>query len=381
VSQLSAFGRYDFGLTAEQEKRAGRLHQDSIIIDALFQGPCSHTAFTDEMEQQVKVASSRDLIDGLELPIRLALSGEFPAFEEHWRASGITAGNREVELATFENFARTFGLAHAQFDRFDWLVPVLRAGDIRRAKKEGKQAGFLSTQVGYGPPPDLRILDAACELGLRMLQLTYNTMTTVGAGCTERTDAGVSTFGAALIARCNQLGIIVDTSHCGRQTTLDACQLSKRPVVASHTSAESVYRHARAKSDEEIRAIADTGGVVCIYAVPFFLSADRRVTIEAMLDHIDHVAKVAGWQHVGIGTDWPLQVPTWTLQHVLPAFAAEVGFRAEHKIDTMAALEGFADYRDFPNITRGLVARGYDDAQVSAILGGNFLRVIGDVCG
>jgi membrane dipeptidase len=226
----------------------------------------------------------------------------------------------------------------------------------------------------------LKSLHEAWDLGLRMVGLTYNMQNDVGGGCTERTDTGVSNFGAKLIAAMDELGMIVDTSHSGRQTTLDACELSGRPVVASHTSAAAVYEVDRAKSDEELQALAETGGVIGVYAVPFFLAAGSGVTIEAMLDHIDYIVDLVGWQHVGIGTDWPMQSDLASLERVFMPMILEKGFRPEHNIG-VENLVGFDDYRDFSNITRGLVARGYDDEQIRGILGENFLRVFEAVCG
>src|SRR5207253_1958845 len=135
----------------------------------------------------------------------------------------------------------------------------------------------------------------------------------VGVGCTERVDAGLSNFGLQVVERCNQLGVIVDTSHCGRLTTLDACRASRTPVIANHASARAVHAHVRGKSDEELDAIAASGGLIGVVAVPFFL-AGGHPTIEAMLDHIDYIAGRVGWRHVGIGTDWPLQAPHDLLQ-------------------------------------------------------------------
>src|SRR5205807_2261930 len=141
-----------------------------------------------------------------------------------------------------------FGIATAQFDRLPWLVKALTADDFRRAKADGKRVGFISSQNTDGLDPGLDLLQSAYDMGLRMMALTYNNLNAVGAGCTERTDAGVSNYGARVIARMNDLGVIVDTAHSGRQTTLDACDLSTMPVVATHTSAGGLYEVDRAKS-------------------------------------------------------------------------------------------------------------------------------------
>jgi membrane dipeptidase len=268
------------------------------------------------------------------------------------------------------------------FDHFPWLVKALKAEDFRRAKAEGKHAAWINTQLLMGVNLDfIKLVEPAYMMGLRMIQLSYNFMTYIASGCTERTDSGVSNYGAKLIQLMNALGIIVDISHCGRQSTLDACKLSSKSVIASHASAEAVYKHARAKSDEELKAIADTGGVIGIVTVPFFLAGGEGVGMESWLDHADYIADLVGWEHVAIGSDWPMPMPKSILKDAFNTLAAEAGFREEDNIDSATNLIGFDDYRDLPNITRGLVSRGYSDEQIKGILGENFLRVFEEVCG
>jgi membrane dipeptidase len=380
------FGTFDFGLDEAQEERAARLHRECIVIDALFQGPVGYRVFDAEMNKELRarLESSNDILgtlgEGLELPIRRAIEGRLDAVKDHWDASGITCGNRQMELADSVR-DRTFGLVQKQFDYFPWLTKALTAADIRRAKENGTHAGLVSTQVMLGPWRDLDALLYLHDAGLRMCQLTYNNMTSVGVGCTERTDGGLSYFGVASVRTMNELGIIVDTGHVGRQTTLDACEVSEAPVVASHTAAQGVYDHARGKSDEELRAIAGTGGVIGVVTVPFFLASGPSVTINAMLDHIEYVAEVAGVEHVCVGTDWPMQLPEWMLSEILQPIFADTGFRPEDGLVATQHMIGFDDYRDFPNITRGLVGRGWSDEDIAKVLGANFLRVMEAVCG
>lgn len=381
------FGTFDFGLDEDQEERARRLHEESIIIDALFQGPVGHRVYDDEMNRALRARfeGHRDLTrafrDGLIAPINLAIEGRFPEFKDHWDLSGITCGNRQVELADDGVRDFSFAFAQLQFDHFDWLTKALTADDIRKAKANGTHAGLVSSQVLTGPWRDLDALATYHAFGLRMCQLTYNSMTRVGSGCTDRGNGGLSTFGVDSVQAMNDLGIMVDTGHVGRQTTLDACEVSRVPVVASHTAAAAVYPHARGKDDETIRAIAETGGVIGIVTVPFFLGAEADVDINAFLDHVEHVAEVGGIGSVCIGTDWPLQSPGWMQSEVLQPIFDETGFRPEDRTDATQKLGGFDDYRDFPNITRGLVARGWSDDHVRKVLGENFLRVMEKACG
>ncbi len=272
---------------------------------------------------------------------------------------------------------RSLALMTLQFDRLDWLIKARTADDIRRAKAEGKHAGFLNAQNTVGIGQNLDNLNMLHEFGLNMLQLTYNSMNFVAAGCTERTDAGVSSYGVKFIERMNELGIIVDTSHCGHQTTLDACQISSQPVVASHTCAQGVYNHARGKSDEELEALVKTGGVIGVVIVPFLLTDATEVTMEHFLDNIDYIVKLVGHKHVGIGTDWPTySLSEWSLQKYVEEVAPKIGFRPEDRVLATTEVKGFEDYREFINITRGLVSRGYSSDEVKDILGGNWIRVM-----
>lgn len=386
------FGCYDMGLTPAEETRATLLHRESIVIDMLFQGPCGYRSFTPQMEREIDhiYETTRDPKEafyyGVNLTERLAEMGHFPEFKVCWDESGISAGCRQVELASWQKMIATFGLHTAMFDHLPWVTKALKAVDIRRAKTQGKHAAWLSSQLFRGVNDKfLDILEPAYDLGLRLVQLTYNTSNLIGSGCTEPHDNGLTQFGIKTIQAMNRLGIIVDTAHCGPRTTLDACRVSTRPVIATHTSAKGAYRHVRAKSDEEILAIAETGGVIGIVTLPFFLasqpSSGRKLGVEVWFDHVDYMKHLVGWQHICIGTDWPMSLPKSALTGFFAKTLLKSGFSKRHLDLNMTNLDGFDDYRDFPNLTRGLVKKGYSDEQIRGILGENFMRVFKDVCG
>jgi membrane dipeptidase len=374
---------YDYGLNKEQERRAQRLHKESIIINMLALGLVGPQAFTDDMTKQIKddFEMHHDFWERTfgfsnALIVQKAVRGEFPAAKEWWDISGVTANS--AELRPMANIWRDLSLWTLLFDHSDWLIKVKSTGDIHRAKAEGKHAAFLHVQCTDMIGTNIDMLDILADFGFKVIQLTYNSLCAVGAGCTERTDAGVSHFGVQVIQRMNKLGIIVDTGHCGHQTTLDACAISKDPVIASHTLARGVINHDRSKSDDALLAIAKTGGVIGICIVPFFLtkSADEVATIEHFLDHIDYTVKLVGYEHVGIGTDWPFMLPEWGMEISAKFVGPLIGFRPEHRYCDVTTTQGYNDCRDFINMTRGLVARGYNDEQIKAILGGNWLRVM-----
>lgn len=378
------FHPFPYGLTDEQEKRAERLHRESIIIDMLCQGPVGPAAFTDDMVRYLQANYERQcdgwqtMLESMELPIRMAARGEFN-LREWWEASGITCGTGVSAAWWSPDAAPNMAFATMQDDHFPWLIKCLTADDIRRVKKEGKHAYIHHSHNTTGLGQHLDKLDMWYDYGLRVLQLTYNSMNLVGAGCTERTDAGVSSFGTRLIERMNKLGVVVDTGHCGHQTTLDACEFSKAPVIASHTCAKAVGGHARGKSDEELVALARSGGVIGVIMVPGFLNPKAPATMKDFLDHVDYIAKLVGHDHVGIGTDWPMCMPDWAARLFAEKVSPTIGFRPEDKYPTTEVVEGFGDHREFINITRGLVSRGYSDEQIRGILGGNWLRVLDQV--
>jgi membrane dipeptidase len=377
-------GAFDFGLSSAEEDRARRLHETSQVIDMLFQMPGGSAIFDDlpagalDRALEGKTALWERYSTALHTPFDLALSGESHVVRDWCRQSGLTTVSIGMPVTAIG--------AEAKEGSDDWILqqPWVRLAttlaEIRQAKADGVLAVYGNCQPTYGLPVDLDAIDRAHASGLRSLMLTYNRMDHVGVGCTERVDAGLSNYGVEVVERCNALGVIVDTSHCGRMTTLDACKVSSAPVTANHASASGVHAHARGKSDAELDAIAATGGVIGVVTVPFFLAAGEP-TIEAWLDHVDYIARRVGWRHVGIGTDWPLQAPRDLLEETVGGLLREIGFRPEDKIDVTQTLVGFSDYRDMPNITRGLVKRGYDDDQIRGILGENFLRVFQAVCG
>jgi membrane dipeptidase len=380
-----AYGAFDFGLSPEQEDWAARLHRECLIVDCLFQGPLGYQSLSGAVEGRYEAlwadarpATARYGAFLLGYELALELPEQAAQWREIWLGSGITGGNRQFVLGA--DFVEFMSYNQAVFDRFDWLTKAVQAADFREAKQRGTAAGYLSTQDTTGIDKDVAVVDVAHRFGTRMIGLTYNSQNYVGSGCTDRADGGVSSFGAKFIKRMNEVGVIVDTAHSGPRTTLDAAALSNHPVVASHTSAAALLAHQRAKSDDELKAIAQTGGVIGIMTVPFVLAAGEGVTVQAWLDHVDYVADLVGWQHVAVGTDWPLHRPKAILER-LGELDARIGFGPEDRIDWPTNLIGFDDYRDMPNLTRGLVSRGYADDQIAGILGLNFLRVFEAVCG
>jgi len=382
---LRKLGAFDFGLSGDEEARAAALHREAVVIDLAFQHPGGHRLFEREpfrtrAAELSTTASGLDLIEliNFELPYELDAS----LMRAFWDLTGVTAG--QVDL--FMDMGRTdTPQIHLELvDRVPWLRMALTADDVRRARADGEHALIGFSQPLHGFARDIDVIEKVYQQGLRVLLLTYNTTNVCGCGCTERLDHGLTNFGIEVVAKANELGIIMDTSHNGVQTTMEVCEFSRHPVTANHTNARALFDHPRCKTDDQIRAIAGTGGLIGISCVPFFLAGDpREASITHVLDHVDHVSDLVGWRHVGIGSDWPHALPKNVLRDVFSEATMRLlgGGAGEDLGDTLFNVTGFDDYLDYPNITRGLVSRGYTDEQIKGILGENSLRIFEQVCG
>jgi membrane dipeptidase len=218
------------------------------------------------------------------------------------------------------------------------------------------------------------------HLGVRLMHLSYNRRNEVADGCTEEADGGLSEYGREFVRKLNQMGIIVDTPHTGKQSTLDAVAVSEKPVTASHIGCEGVFPdHPRCKSDEELKAIADTDGLIGIYCLAGMLGPNA--TVNTMLDHVDYAVKLIGADHVAIGTDvcymrtWPDDLRAHPSKQ--NTSARRGAWKPQHqKHSTTSHIDGDLAWTNWPLFTVGLVMRGYADADIRKILGGNLMRVL-----
>ncbi len=242
-----------------------------------------------------------------------------------------------------------------------------------------KTSGKIGILLGRQNAAHFRTVDDVeffHSLGQRVSQLTYNSRNLIGNGFTERRDDGISDFGVAVIGRMNKVGMAIDVSHCGDRTTLDAFELSVRPVLVTHANCRALADHPRCKTDEAIRKMAVRGGVIGITGVRNFVKTTEPTTIEHMLDHYDHVRKLVGVQHVGLGSDIDLDgnddltpEEQQSLRNLSPIYA----FRA--KLD----IEGVDHPKRVFDLTEGLIRRGYSDADIRLVLGDNFRRVLKEI--
>ncbi|HSM60691.1 MAG TPA: membrane dipeptidase [Longimicrobiales bacterium] len=271
------------------------------------------------------------------------------------------------------------------------LEVVRTTADIRRMKREGKAGLLLAAQDGDWVGYDLSRLQAFHDAGLRMMLLAYNANNQLGGGCLDRTDGGLSRLGERVVEECNRVGIVVDLSHTGRRTTLDILERSAKPCVFTHSNASALVPSPRNVDDEQIRACAAGGGVVGLVSWgPLVMrpGTTHRPTLDDFIDHVDHVADLVGnVRHMGIGTD--MSIGTYPLHEhdpfgapTYPDFTAAYNEHVTSDIRSpLRNVEGYSDYAQIVNVAERLLARGFSDADVHAILGGNFLRVFEEVFG
>lgn len=263
--------------------------------------------------------------------------------------------------------------------RHPGLALATRAEDIRRAKRDGRQAVMFQLEpqaIGR----NLERVELFYGMGIRMMLLTFNTRNLVGDGCGEVTDAGLSRFGRELVERLNAASVLIDLSHCGIKTSLEAIAASTAPVLFNHTGARALNPScARLITDQQIRAVAEKGGLVGISAIPNQLSSRPEQGIDDLLDHVDYVVRLVGVEHVAIGLDNTFHDQV-AMHRKLEAERPEEFKRMGI---TLAAnfMYGIESPLEWKNIIRGLVARGYGDEEIEKIVGGNALRVIAEVVG
>src|ERR671912_239509 len=268
----------------------------------------------------------------------------------------------------------------------DYLLLVRSAADMLKAKREKKLGVILGTQDTVMVGPELDRLAQMKKDGVLTVQLTYNNRNLAGDGALEPANAGLSKLGRATIERIEAENLLLDLSHGGARTMAEAAAHAKRPLVISHTGARALADHVRNTSDETIKAVADKGGVVGAYFMPF-LTLDSRPKGEDLLRHVEHIANVAGEDHVGIGTDngpLPLlldpaakeRLRKWALERIKAGIAAP-----GEGVDVFQVGEAYNSVDRYRRFVADLQKRGWSEARLEKLMGGNFLRVYREAWG
>ena len=333
-----------------------------------------HAAREDSIVDATELHQSAIIFDGL-----VVSRWGREVFEDMHRG-GLTAANCTCSI--WENFAQSMDNV-VQFKRWfdehdDILVQVRSVADVRRAKAQGKVGICLGWQNTSGIEDQLGYLGLFKELGVGIMQLTYNTQNLVGCGCYETNDGGLSDFGKEAVAEMNRLGMLCDLSHVGPNTSRDVIVHSKCPVAYSHVLPASLKKHPRNKSDEQLKFIADHGGFVGVTMFAPFMKRGIDSTVADYVEAIEYVIDIVGEERVGIGTDF--------VQGHGPEFlhwiTHDKGYaRKLVEVGDVYTPRGMEALRDYPNLTAAMVEAGWPESRIRGVLGENWLRLLEEVWG
>lgn len=291
--------------------------------------------------------------------------------------------NSGVNAINFGDGANSLSEAAALFDKWNgfllnyphWLTRINSAEDFATAKKSGRYGIIFGLQTS-AQFETLDAVDTCYAHGQRVSQLSYNFRSLVADGAFEPRDSGVSEYGAKVIERMNEVGMAVDLGHASDRTKLDACEISKAPVILSHGNCRALNPGAlRASTDDAIRRIGEGGGVVGISCIAFMVKGSEPVTVDDVVDHFDHVRNLVGIEHVGIGSDAGIESNDLAPPRILKEKLAKADprYRVHGTHEVVAGLEG-------PNrvfeLTEAFIRRGYTDDDIRRVLGANWARVL-----
>lgn len=308
------------------------------------------------------------------------------------RKSGVTAmrttlvpvGNQTDVWEKVQEFLRDHDSVFAANP--DFLVKIEKAADIEAAKKAGKLGIIYGTQDTAMVGADLDRLQTMRERGVRCVQLTYNLRNLSGDGSLEPADAGLSRLAKATIERIEGEKLLFDLSHSGARTIREGLAHAKRPPTISHTGCRDLFDHPRNVFDADMKTVADKGGVVGIYLMPFLVKGSKPATAD-VITHIEHAWKVCGEDHVGIGSDngpLPMEITadTWKRAREEHEYRAKMGFAAPGEgPDVLPMVMDLNRVDRFGHLAGELAARGHGQAKLEKLMGGNLLRLYRDVWG
>lgn len=320
-----------------------QLHNDMIVIDGLVIASWSRDLFLDMRKGGLTTASCTVSV---------------------WEDFQSTMNN----LVEFNGFFR---------DHADLIMPVKTTADILKAKELGKTGIILSFQNVSAYEDQLGYVQLFKDLGVGVVQMAYNTQNLVGCGCYER-DGGLSGFGRQIVAEMNRVGVMCDLSHVGEKTSTEVIEASTKPVCYSHCLPSGLKEHPRNKSDEALKFIADHGGFIGVTMFAPFLKKGIESTVDDYIEAVDYVINIAGEDSVGIGTDF-------TQDHGQDFFdwlMHDKGYaRKLTEFGTIVNPEGIRTLGEFPNLTDAMQRAGWGEQRIRKVMGGNWMRVLGDVWG
>jgi membrane dipeptidase len=355
-------------LSQEDEDRARRLHQESIIVDFhnhLYILP-------EDMKDIESYARSGRPCTGYDGIKRSGMTACL------YGLGGLAARRHSPVPWQFEDLVWDIGMRQADMDHHrDVVMRGYCVDDILEAKRTGRTAIIPHIENSGVIGNELDRLDVLYGLGIRCMGLSYNTRTFLADGVTEDKDGGLSKLGLKAVERMNRLGILIDLSHSSDRSTREAIEVSEAPCCFTHAVAGELFENPKGKSDEVIELLAAKGGVIGMEAVPNIISNKEDQTVFDVIDHVDHAVKLVGVDYVAIGSDAMFG------DHVAfhKAIAIPLGLKDMVKKFRAKYIRYVENPGDLPNVTRALVVRGYSDEDIQKIMGGNILRLLKQTIG
>ncbi len=286
-----------------------------------------------------------------------------------------------VTIAYHENFRETV-LNMAQWNRWfeqypDLICQARTGADVRQAKKDGRTAIIFGFQNPSPIEDDIGLVEILHTLGARFMQLSYNNQSLLATGCYEAEDPGITRMGKQVIKEMNRVGLVIDMSHSADRSTIEAADISERPIAITHANPHGWHPALRNKKDDVIRAVTQNGGMIGFSLYPHHLKDKSACTLASFCQMVADAADKFGVKHLGIGSDLCQDQPDTVVEWMrVGRWTKEIDYG-----EGSASAPGFPpmpdwfkDNRDFGNIEQGLAAAGFDATEVAAIMGENWLR-------
>ncbi len=359
---------YSYPVTPQEEQRVQRILAEHVIVSMH-----DHTFVTPEDVGEIFEYRrwGRDFT-GYE---GLAVSGLDVLFENFMDGTALITSRAGWK---WTDVIHDLGIRLSDFAHQDMVYLALTVDDLYRAKREGKIAFVATLESATAIENEVDRVDVLYGFGVRSMGLVYSEANALGAGLREPSDGGLTQFGRQVVRRMNKLGMTIDTAHCGDKTTLDAIEVSEKPILISHVGARALWNSNRMKPDSLFKACAEKGGVIGIEAAPHTTITEKHPnhTIESFMEHFEYIANLIGLDHVAFGPD-TLFGDHVGLHHAFASHLSIASSRGNRHIDEVEYVKGLENPAEvFPNVIRWLVKHGYKDEDIAKVVGLNALRVL-----
>jgi membrane dipeptidase len=362
--ELGRVEPFVYPLSAEDEAREDRLWREHVCVSLHEHGGIAPADWADN-DAYIREGRESYGFEGL------AASGLDAVFENFMDGTSTITSKTGWK---WTDVIHDLGMHLADVAHQSVVFVASTVDDIRRAHATGQIALVPSFEGAAPIENELDRLDVLFGLGVRMIGVAYSESNQLGGGIRDPGDGGLTKFGRDAVVRMNKLGMAIDVSHTGDLTAMQTCELSTEPVFLSHSGARALFGERKLKTDDLLKAVADTGGVIGVEASPHttITPAHPRHNLESVMEHVEYCIDVMGIDHVGFGLD------TFFGDHVglHRAYGAFMDSGEELEHEWVDHVEGLENVSEFPNVIRWLVGHGYTDEQIAKLIGGNALRAL-----